>query len=58
MPAQRSLLLIVFFLFFFEPGLAQWIGSGADNWLRPYFIWLSVIALVWISQRWSDKREL
>lgn len=58
MLAQRSLLLIIFFLFFFEPGLASWIAAGGNNWHRPYLTWLAVIAIVYLAQRWGDKRGL
>lgn len=58
MLTQRSLLLIMFFLFFFEPSLEKWAVSDSSNWYRPYLAWFSVIVIVFLIQRWSDKREL
>ena len=58
MLAQRSLLLIIFFLFFFEPGLEKWVASDSGNWYRPYLAWFTVIVIVFLIQRWGDKREL
>ncbi len=57
MLAQRSLLLIIFVLFFFEPGLGKWAASDAGSWYRPYIAWLTVIAIVYFIQRWNEKRE-
>ena len=46
------------FMFFFEPSLEKWAVSDSSNWYRPYLAWFSVIVIVFLIQRWSDKREL
>ena len=58
MLAQRSLLLIIFFLFFFEPGMSSWLSADAQHWYRPYLVWATVIAIVYLTQRRSDRGEL
>jgi hypothetical protein len=58
MLAQRSLLLIIFFLFFFEPGMANWLSIDAGHWHRPYLVWIAIIAIVYLAQRWNEKSEL
>lgn len=58
MLAQRSLLLIIFFLFFFESGMADWLSTDAVHWYRPYMLWITVIAIVYLAQRMSDRGEL
>lgn len=54
MLAQRSLLLIIFILFFFEPILTEWTGSG--SWYRPYSAWLAIVIIAFATQLWSRKR--
>jgi hypothetical protein len=56
MLAQRSLLLMIFFLFFFEPVLAKWSTTAASGWYRPYLVWLLFIVIVFFTQRWGRKR--
>ncbi len=58
MPAQRSLLLMIFILFFFEPGMANWLSYDAAHWYRPFLTWLAVGAAVYLAQRGSGKNEL
>ena len=54
MLAQRSLLLMIFILFFFEPVLTDWTGQGA--WYRPYGAWLAIIVVAYTAQYWGRKR--
>ncbi len=54
MLAQRSLLLIIFVLFVFEPMIKEWAGSGA--WYRPYSVWLAIVVLALGIQYWVGKR--
>lgn len=51
MPVRHSLLLLVFFLLFFAPGLEHWMRSGAGAWHRPLLVWGVIIALVYLGQR-------
>jgi hypothetical protein len=51
MLVRRTLLLVIFFLFFFAPGLENWIKSNPSLWYRPYLVWLIVIAVVYFGQR-------
>ncbi len=54
MLAQRSLLLIIFVLFFFEPLAKEWTASGA--WYRPYGAWLAIVFTAFVTQYWIGKR--
>lgn len=54
MLAQRSLLLMIFVLFFFEPMVKEWTGNGA--WYRPYSAWLAIVVTAFIAQYWVGKR--
>ncbi len=54
MLAQRSLLLIIFVLFFFEPLAKEWTASGA--WYRPYGAWLAIVVTAFITQYWVRRR--
>lgn len=58
MLAHRALLLIIFFVFFFEPGMSSWLSAGASSWHRPYLMWLGIIGIIYLAQRWSDQRGL
>ena len=57
MLVRRTLLLVIFFLFFFAPGLENWIKSSPSEWYRPYLAWGIVIALIYIGQRKSQSRD-
>ena len=51
MPVRHALLFIIFFLFFFAPGLEQWMRSGGSQWYRPFIVWFLIIALAFICQK-------
>ena len=51
MPVRHTLLVMIFFLFFFAPGLENWMRSGASEWYRPFVAWAILIALVFIGQK-------
>lgn len=51
MLVRRTLLLVIFFLFFFAPGLENWIKSNPSLWYRPYLVWLIVIVAAYFGQR-------
>jgi hypothetical protein len=57
MLVRRTLLLVIFFLFFFAPALENWLKSSPAAWYRPYLVWLIVIALIYFGQRKSKPRN-
>lgn len=57
MLVRRTLLLVIFFLFFFAPVLENWIRSSPSAWYRPYLVWLIVIIIVYFGQRKSHSRD-
>ena len=57
MPIRHSLLLLIFFLLFFAPGLENWMRSGATEWYRPFIVWAIVIAVVALGQKLSNSLD-
>jgi hypothetical protein len=51
MPVRHALLFIIFFLFFFAPGLEHWMRTGASEWYRPYIVWFLVIVIAFLGQK-------
>lgn len=52
-----TLLLLLGLTFVFAPSLQEWVLSGGDNWYRPYFVWLALIAFIYWSQRGKARDE-
>lgn len=51
MYVPRTLLLLIFSLFFFTPSLAGWITDEQGHWYRPFIVWFIIIVVAWRGQR-------
>ncbi len=55
---HRTLLLIIFILFFFASAITDWLYNVQEAWYRPYLFWLAAILAVALSTPGSNNREL
>ncbi|MFT7388209.1 MAG: putative membrane protein [Candidatus Endobugula sp.] len=53
MSNHRLLLLALLVAYIFTPTLFNWMISSGGSWYRPFIIWLIIIVIAFVMQRFS-----
>ena len=54
---DRVVLVFALALFLLVSPLKHWWAADGSPWLMPYLLWLGIIALGFLVQRWRDRHD-
>jgi len=54
---DRVILVFIFALFLLISPFKQWWTAEGSAWFLPYVLWLGIIALAFLVQRWRARHD-